>query len=82
MQDIKTIEAESAAIHEIKSEGVTLRIQNLSFHYTINQKDHIMYNNYNEIINAGDVVALVGPSGVGKSTLLNLLTKLSDPNNG
>lgn len=41
-----------------------------------------MYTNFNENINAGDVVALIGPSGVGKSTLLNLLTKLSDPTSG
>lgn len=41
-----------------------------------------MYDNYNEVINAGDIVALAGPSGVGKSTLLNLVTKLSDPSNG
>lgn len=28
------------------------------------------------------MVALIGPSGVGKSTLLNLVTKLSDPVSG
>jgi ABC-type multidrug transport system fused ATPase/permease subunit len=41
-----------------------------------------MYKNFNETINSGDVVALVGPSGTGKSTLLNLITKLSDPSEG
>ncbi len=41
-----------------------------------------MYLNFNENIEAGDVVALIGPSGVGKSTLLNLVTKLSDPVSG
>lgn len=41
-----------------------------------------MYENFNQTINSGDVVALVGPSGVGKSTLLNLLTKLSSPTHG
>ena len=41
-----------------------------------------MYKNYSEKINAGEVVALVGPSGVGKSTLFNLITKLTDPSSG
>lgn len=41
-----------------------------------------MYTNYNDQIKAGEVVALVGPSGVGKSTLLNLITKLTEPKSG
>lgn len=41
-----------------------------------------MYKNYNDSISAGEVVALVGPSGVGKSTLFNLITKLTDATSG
>lgn len=51
----------------------------MSFNY-INENNGIpMYKNFNESIQPGDVVALVGASGTGKSTLLNLITKLSDP---
>lgn len=41
-----------------------------------------MFSNFSLNIPAGSVVALVGPSGIGKSTLFNLLTKLSEPNEG
>lgn len=41
-----------------------------------------MYNNFNLNIQPGEVIALVGASGTGKSTLLNLITKLSDPESG
>jgi len=33
-------------------------------------------------INKGDFVAIVGGSGVGKTTLLNMLTAVDDPNDG
>lgn len=38
--------------------------------------------NFNLTIVANSIVALVGPSGTGKSTLLNLLTKLANPASG
>lgn len=54
----------------------------MNFDYFEDDKQRPMYKNYSEKINAGEVVALVGPSGVGKSTLFNLITKLTDPTSG
>ena len=41
-----------------------------------------LFNNLNLKIKQGDLVALVGPSGSGKSSLLHLLALLDEPTNG
>ncbi len=41
-----------------------------------------LFNNVNIKINKGEMVALVGPSGSGKSSLLHLLALLDDPTKG
>ena len=42
----------------------------------------ILFNNLNLKIKQGDLVALVGPSGSGKSSLLHLLALLDEPTTG
>ena len=41
-----------------------------------------LFNNLNLRIKQGDLVALVGPSGSGKSSLLHLLALLDEPTKG
>ena len=41
-----------------------------------------LFNNLNLKVKKGDLVALVGPSGSGKSSLLHLLALLDEPTNG
>tara|TARA_B100000683_G_scaffold253764_1_gene271806 strand:- start:319 stop:594 length:276 start_codon:yes stop_codon:yes gene_type:complete len=41
-----------------------------------------LFENLNIKINKGDLVALVGPSGSGKSSLLHLLALLDNPTKG
>jgi len=41
-----------------------------------------LFNNVNIKIKSGDLVALVGPSGSGKSSFLHLLSLLDDPTSG
>ena len=41
-----------------------------------------LFNNLNLKIKQGDLVALVGPSGSGKSSLLHLLALLDEPTKG
>ena len=41
-----------------------------------------LFNNLNLKIKSGDLIALVGPSGSGKSSLLHLLALLDEPTNG
>ncbi len=41
-----------------------------------------LLDNFNLVIDAGEKVALLGPTGTGKSTLLDLLMRLRDPSAG
>ena len=57
--------------------AASIEIQNLSFRYPSRQ-DVPVIDNLNLTVPSGSVVALVGASGSGKSTIGNLLTRLYD----
>ena len=57
-----------------------IEFKNVSFNYTKTTKN--VLKNINIKINSGDKVALVGMSGGGKSTLLNLIPKFYDLESG
>ena len=56
-----------------------IEIQNVSFGYDDTQE---VLRNINLSIHKGDFIGLVGRSGVGKSTLINLLMRLYDVDDG
>ena len=51
-----------------------IRYENVAFHYENNEK--IIFSNVNVTINKGDVVGIVGPSGAGKTTFVDVLLGL------
>jgi ABC-type Fe3+/spermidine/putrescine transport system ATPase subunit len=53
-------------------------VENLNYHY----QKHVVLHNLNLQINAGECVALLGPSGIGKSTLLRIIAGLVAPTSG
>jgi subfamily B ATP-binding cassette protein MsbA len=56
----------------------SLTLENVSFSYG----DKQVLNNINIVIPKGKTVALVGPSGGGKSTLMDLIPRFHDPKSG
>ncbi len=52
----------------------------VSFHY--NDNDRIVLADINETVKAGDKIALVGPSGGGKTTFCNLIPRFYDVSGG
>jgi peptide/nickel transport system ATP-binding protein len=56
-----------------------LNIDSLTFGYT---KEALLFNNFSLNVSQGEIKAIVGPSGVGKSTLFELILGRSKPHNG
>jgi len=56
-----------------------IEFKNVHFHY---EKDKAVLNNLSFTINKGETVALVGPTGSGKTSIISLLAKFYDPIQG
>ena len=57
----------------------TIEFKDMSFAYNENQK---LIENFNLLIKKGQKVAIVGPTGAGKTTLINLLMRFYNPISG
>ncbi len=63
-----------SSIHEIKLDKV-------SFYYQA-RPDELVLENMNLVMKRGEVTAIVGPTGAGKTTIVNLLMGLFKPSEG
>ena len=73
------IEKESQDPIELKDVKGNIEIENVSFTY---EDDNEVFSNLTLSIEAGKTVALVGPSGGGKTTLCNLIPRFFDFSEG
>lgn len=64
---------------EIKEVDGNFELRNVTFSYTENQK---LIEDFNLSVKSGQRVAIVGPTGCGKTTLINLLMRFYDVNSG
>jgi len=65
---------------ELKNVRGEIEFKNVSFHYNEDKRDVI--SGLNLSVNAGESIALVGPSGGGKTTLCSLLPRFYDITEG
>lgn len=77
----KEVEKEVAAVSEdelIEIEG-SVQFENVHFGYS---EDKIIINDFTAKVKPGQKVAIVGPTGAGKTTMIKLLMRFYDVNSG
>lgn len=76
-QEPQTPDADHAAVLQEPRGNIVM--ENVSFSYNPEQK---LIQNLNLEVKSGQRVAIVGPTGCGKTTVINLLMRFYDVNNG
>merc|ERR1712226_1513181 len=79
LDEPETLTNSNNAIEMQKFEG-NIEFKNVAFKYPT--RNNWVFKNLNLKINAGEKVALVGQSGKGKSTIIQLLLRFYDVNKG
>ena len=70
---------ESHKLHRLENIKGRVEFQNVRFGY---DKDKIIINDFSAKINAGQKIAIVGPTGAGKTTMVNLLMRFYELDGG
>lgn len=65
---------------DLKDVQGDISFENVSFHYA--DSDQMVLQNVSLNVKAGEYIALVGPSGVGKSTMCSLIPRFYEPTEG
>ena len=65
-------------IKSFKNKNPIIELENISLAYGI----RLILDNINFKINESEIFGMLGPNGVGKSTIFNLITGLVNPKNG
>lgn len=76
MEEEENDERDAISINEVKGE---VEFRDVNFAY---EKDEVTVSSVNLKVAPGETVALVGPTGAGKTTIINLLSRFYDANSG
>lgn len=74
------VEEESPSSKILKDVKGNIEIQNVSFKYK--DGEEYILKNFSLNIESGKTIALVGPSGIGKATICNLIPRFYEPTKG
>lgn len=78
--EAKEMEDESHKTRSLENAKGKVEFKNVKFGYE--GSDRIIINDFSAIAKPGQKIAIVGPTGAGKSTLVNLLMRFNEINSG
>jgi len=78
--DIEVKEPQAVKVDLAAPQGVQVQFRNVTFRYANGVPPAL--NNVSLKIDRGEVIAIVGPTGAGKSSIVNLMLRFYDPQSG
>ena len=72
---------DNAACPDLKVKNGKIEFENVSFRYYKNSEDKVL-DNINVTIDAGSTVGIIGSTGCGKTTLVSMISRLYDADEG
>jgi subfamily B ATP-binding cassette protein MsbA len=81
-QPVEEEKAQTSNLKRLEKAKGEITFENLSFSYNQEEGRKDALRNINLRVQPGEVIAFVGPSGGGKSTLVNLLPRFYQPKSG
>lgn len=83
LSDIALTDQDPSVVEDLSLDlSLVGRIELRNVHYRYNSTDPLILNDVSFVIEPGDHVAITGPSGGGKSTLVKILLGLVEPTDG
>jgi len=80
LADLPVEQADQAGARPLPAVRGRIAFEDVSFTYS--QGDAPALSHVNAVVEAGEIVALVGPSGAGKTTIVNLVPRFYQPQSG